>query len=285
MSKILLTGASGYLGKNLIQGFVDANHELVLLVRKSSDMIFLRNYTQPIKVYYIGSQTFDEIFRDNNIDIVIHTAASYGRKDETLKHVIDANLTFPIDLLTAAIKNDVKYFINTDTALPKTLNWYARSKKQFLEWLEESSSKINVINLQLEYFFGPNDDESKFITFVLKELQSGKTEIDFTEATSLRDFIFIDDVVKAYLLIVRKINNFSGLQTIQIGSGNAIQLRKIIIKIRELVNRKDVNLNFGAIPMRPNEIEKSCADITYLKNLGWSPEYSFEEGILKTIQK
>lgn len=285
MSKILLTGGSGYLGKNLSKGLVEANHELILLVRENSDIKFLQNITNPIKVYFIGVQSIDKIFRENNIDIVIHTAACYGRKGESLKDIIIANLLFPIELLNAAIENDVKYFINTDTALPKSINWYTKSKKQFLEWLEDSSCKINVLNLQLEYFYGPNDDDSKFISFVLKELQSGKPSIDFTEATSLRDFIFIDDVVKAYVLLVSKIENFSGIQTIQIGSGEAVELRQIIIKIREILKRNEVELNFGALPMRPNEVEKSCADITYLKKLGWKPTYSFEEGILKTIQK
>ncbi|RZK77302.1 MAG: NAD(P)-dependent oxidoreductase, partial [Pedobacter sp.] len=264
MSKILLTGGTGYLGKNLVKGLLEANHELILLVRKLSNIDFLQNSKGSVKVYVIGELSIDSVFKKENIDIVIHTAASYGRKGEDMNDVLSANLTFPVEVLNAAVRNNVKYFINTDTALPKSMNWYSKSKKQFLEWLEENSSNINIINLQLEYFFGPDDDNSKFITFVLNELLSGKSEIDLTEATSARDFIYIDDVVSVYKLIVSKIKNFIGIQTIEVGSGQAVKLREIVIKIRELVNRNEVRLNFGALPTRPNEIEISCADITYL---------------------
>ena len=283
VKNVLLTGGSGYLGRHLTNFLIKNNYFLVLLVRSNSDLSYL-NDNKSVKIYRLESIAIDQIFNENKIDIVIHTAASYGRKGESLRAVVDANLKFPIDLLDAAISNAVKYFINTDTSLPKDLNSYSRSKKQFFEWLSASSKEISVINLQLEYFYGPNDDQSKFITYVLQELRSGKNSIDFTEATSLRDFIYIDDVIDAYGTVLKNINKFNGLTTLEIGSGEAVQLRDLIIEVRDISQNKEVQLNFGAIPMRPNEIMKSCADITKLISLGWQPKYTFRQGILKTIE-
>ncbi|KHJ39123.1 dTDP-glucose 4,6-dehydratase 2 [Pedobacter glucosidilyticus] len=286
LENILITGASGYLGKNLVKFLLGANYKLILLVRENSNLTYLDSLpnTNKCKVYKISSADFETIFKENQIDVIIHTAANYGRKGESLSSVLDSNLYFPIKLLDAAFKHNLKFFINTDTSLPKELNAYSRSKKQFLEWLQAFSSEINIINIQLEYFYGPNDDKTKFITFLLSELKSKKKQIDFTDATPLRDFIFIDDVVSAFATIINKIEEFKGFIDIQLGSGNAMMLKDIIKQVQRITNNLDKQLNFGAIPMRPNEIMKSCADITLLRKLGWQPMFSFEQGIIKTIE-
>lgn len=281
---ILLTGASGYLGRNLVKGFVGAGHKLILLVRANSNVRFAEKYEANITIYRLGEVALRDIFCTNQIDVIVHTATSYGRKSETMAEVLDANLGFPIQILSEAIKHQVKYFVNTDTSLPKSLNWYSLSKKQLLEWLHASSSAIRILNLQLEYFYGPNDDPSKFVTFLLNEFRSGKESIDFTEATQLRDFIYIDDVVQAYVLLIDKLETLPEMSTVQIGSGRAISLKEIIIKVQHLLNAENVKLNFGSIPMRKNEIMYSCADTLFLEKIGWRAMVPFEEGILKMIK-
>lgn len=284
MRKILLTGSTGYLGKNLLKALLQNGNEVIALVRKESNIDFFENLIGKLIIYRLNEIHLDDIFKAHQFDLIIHTAASYGRKGESLKDIVQANLSFPIEVLDAAIRNNVKYFINTDTALPKSLNLYSHSKKQFLEWLEINAAKINVLNLQLEYFYGPNDDGSKFITFILSELNSGKKEIDFTAATAYRDFIYIDDVVDAYIRLIEQIENVNGLITIPIGSGQAVMLKNIIEEIRAIANHPEVNLNFGALPMRENEIMHSCADISFMESIGWKPKYTFEEGIKETIK-
>lgn len=283
MKTILLTGGTGYLGKNLIKGLLNNDYQVIALVRKDSDIGYIAGLDSQMEIYRINDVPMEDIFRKHSINAIIHTAANYGRKGESLSSVINANLSFPLEILDLAVKNGVKYFINTDTALPKSLNSYSRSKKQFLEWLEVCSSKINILNLQLEYFYGPNDDNSKFITYVLKELKSGADHIDFTEATPYRDFIYIDDVVDAYIFLLSKLEEISGLKTIEIGTGTTVMLKDLIKNIQELVGRTNVKLNFGALPMRENEIMHSCADISLLESWGWKPRYTLKDGIIKTI--
>lgn len=284
MKTILLTGATGYLGRNLLSSLLKADYHVITLVRKDTLTTAFLGFENSLKVYLINEIDLADVFDSHQIDIIIHTATSYGRKGESLSSMVQSNLYFPLTILELALKKGIKYFINTDTALPKDLNNYTRSKKQFAEWLIAYSSQINILNLELEYFYGPNDDSSKFITYVLNELFSGKKHIDFTDATPLRDFIYIDDVLDAYLLILKNIENINGLNTISIGSGKAVILKDLIIEIQALVNCHHVKLNFGALPMRENEIICSCADISFLNSLGWEPKYTFKEGIQQTIK-
>lgn len=281
--RILLTGGTGYLGRNLIKGLLEKGYEIIALVRKKSDISVITDSDTRLKIFRVGEVPLENIFKNHSIDVIIHTAANYGRKGESLSSIIHSNLSFPLEVLDMAVKYGVRYFINTDTALPKSLNSYSRSKKQFLEWLEVCSSSINVLNLQLEYFYGPKDDDSKFITYVLKELTSGADHIDFTEATSYRDFIYIDDVVDAYIFLLTKLEEVDGLKTVEIGSGTAIMLKDLVEKVQQLVGPNEVKLNFGALPMRKNEIMHSCADINFLEKLGWRPRYSLIDGITKMI--
>jgi len=283
MKKILITGGTGYLGKNLIQGLLHRDYKVVALVRATSNIDFLTNLSNKISIVRLGDYELDALFFEQKFDIIIHTAANYGRKGESLTEVVNANLSLPVQILDLAIKHGVKSFINTDTSLPKELNAYSRSKKQFLEWLESNAAQLQVVNLQLEYFYGPHDAPSKFITFVLKELKSGKTTIDFTAATPYRDFIYIDDVVSAYLTVLDNLTEKKGIVRIEVGSGKAEMLKDIIEQIQTLSTIKNVKLNFGALPMRPNEIMHSCANTQELQQMGWRPKYTFREGILKMI--
>jgi len=282
MKKILLTGSTGYLGKNLLKGLLNAGYEVALLVRAQSNTAEISGIGE-FKIFNSDKDSLTALFASFKPEIIIHAAASYGRNGENMEEVIKSNLLFPIELLQLAIQNKVSHFINTDTSLPKEVNWYSRSKKQFREWLEVCSSDINVVNLELEYFYGPGDGPAKFITYVLHELKAGKKFINFSDGKPFRDFIYIEDVVNAYLIVLNQLQTLKGFTNIPLGSGAAFMLKDLIIEMQELSGAKDVKLNFGALPVRENEIMHSCADITVLKEMGWKPAFSFEQGIKKTI--
>ena len=85
----------------------------------------------------------------------------------------------------------VKYFLNTDTFLDRRINFYSLSKKQFLEWLKLYSKDLVCANLVLEHFYGPEDDASKFVSFVIQSLLKNVSSLDFTPGDQKRDFIFM----------------------------------------------------------------------------------------------
>ncbi|CAM4109857.1 Nucleoside-diphosphate-sugar epimerase [Pedobacter westerhofensis] len=283
VTKILLTGGTGYLGKRLLYRLLSEGYDVFITVRNKHKVFLDNGFSEKVKYVDVDDGALEEFFKNEMPDLIIHTAASYGRNGESLAEVVEANLSFPVKILNLAVTYGTKCFVNTDTSLPRELNAYSRAKKQFMEWLEICSNKIDVINLQLEYFYGPNDSSTKFITYVLHELQLGKGFIDFTDATPFRDFIYIDDVISAYLVILNNVQLFKGLNTIPVGSGSALMLKDLIIQMRSITSMDNVLLHFGKLPMRENEIMYSCADITILKQLGWKPLYTFEQGIMQTI--
>ena len=282
INTIALTGATGYLGSKLADAFVKNGYDVVILKRKSSNIKRIKELSEQIKMYDYESKGYSKAFEENKIDCVVHTATSYGRRGESMADIYNVNVLLPVALLDLCTTHKVKYFINTDTSLPATLNTYALSKSQFAQLLLLCQNSIQSINIKLEYFYGPGDDDTKFISFLLKNFLSEAPEIDLSDCKQQRDFVYIDDVVAAYLLLIKRFPALTGNLEVPLGSGIAYQLSDIVEKTKAAVTSK-TRLNFGKLSMRSGEVMHSVADTQFLKSLGWNPAFTIDEGIEKTV--
>ncbi len=282
---ILISGATGFLGSSLLKNLVDKKYKVVILKRSFSNTKRIDNYIDKIKYYDIDKVGLEKCYLENNIDAFIHCATDYGRKDVDPLQIIDANLIIPLKLIEIGLKNNCKIFLNTDTALDKRISSYSLSKKQFLDWFEIYSDRSICINLILEHFYGPFDDKTKFVSSIIDKLIRNVSQIDLTVGDQKRDFIYIDDVVDAFYIILSNLDKMkSGFYNYEIGAGELTTIREVVNKIKELTGNKVTNLNFGAIPYRPNEIMEPKMDIEPIKKLGWKPKISLTYGLTNTIK-
>jgi nucleoside-diphosphate-sugar epimerase len=247
--RILLTGATGFLGRNLHR----------TLLEKGCDVIVFRS----------GMAL-------ERVDIVIHCATRY--KGE-LSELVEANLQLPFSLLELS----PDYFINIDTTLPVSVNAYSDSKAFVRKWGRELFPSVNFVNIRLEHMYGPDDSPSRFPMRVMQHCISARGAMDLTKGEQKRDFIFIDDVVEALCLILEKLQEGKSVaQEYALGSGSAVSIREFVLKIRELLS-SDAEFNFGVVPYREAEQMFSQADITALMQLGWEPKVSLEDGLKRLI--
>ena len=282
---VLLTGATGYLGSNLLKMLLIEGYNVIVLKRSASDISRITPYLSKCKFYDIDITPIKNIFFENEIDIVLHTAASYGRKEgENIQTVIDANLFFSVDVLTNAIESGVKRWINTDTSLSKYTNAYTLSKKQFCEWLTYHENSIKVQNVVLEYFYGPGDDSWKLVTMILTQLHKKVPFIDFTSGEQRRDFIFIDDVVNAYQFILQDSSaDYGKVFSYPVGTGNSISIKDLAINAKKISGNINSELRFGTLPDRPTDLIHSSCDISILQQKGWKPNVDLQDGLAKTF--
>lgn len=286
MKTILLTGATGYLGGYLSENFLNKGFKIIALaLNKNEQYKFQDNILT--KVYYLDKTTVKEIFDNENVDIVIHTATLYGRRQEHLTSMEKVNVEFPLEVLNEAINHNVKIFVNTSTILNKNINPYTLTKNHFEDWLSLYSDKIKCINLKLDHFYGPNDKPIKFIAWIIQELKNNVEKIDLTKGTQTRDFIYIDDVVSAFDIVIEKEKNIPNgkLNTFEVGTNNKTTIKEMVTTIKEKLGNTKTKLNFGAIPYRKNEVLDYQVDTTGLHQLGWKPEYlSVRKGIQKLLE-
>jgi nucleoside-diphosphate-sugar epimerase len=282
---ILLTGGTGFLGSNLLKRLVGDGYRVVALKRSFSKLVRLESVLGDVRFYNLDDVPLARVFEENPINLVVHCATNYGRRDISPTEIIEANLVLPLHLLQLAEARGCAGFINTDTILDKRVNHYSLSKKQFLDWLPMFSQKFFCANVALEHFYGPFDDRSKFVTRIILDLLDEVESIELTPGEQKRDFIFIDDVVEAFVKVIEFAAGAEhDIYRFEVGSNRTSTIREFVHLTKDLVGNRTTHLAFGALPYRENEVMESNVDITELALLGWRPQVELRDGLARTIE-
>lgn len=276
--KIFISGGTGFIGTKLSMHLADAGHIVTVGTRnpksKTSDRIDYVNY--------------EEINELPNQDIVIHLATEYGKKIEVSAPIIDANILLPVRLMDFSMKKNVKAFINTDSYYSKIignyhLERYIKSKSMFREWCKfYNAASIKIIHLYLEHVYGPGDSKNKFCAMIIDRCLNNSQGVKLTSCDQRRDFVYVDDVVSAYNLLINSISTLKSDEEIQIGTGETHTLRNFV-ELARRISKSEASFLFGKIEKSQNELDTSCADTNKLSSLGWRPAYSLQEGLNSTI--
>jgi nucleoside-diphosphate-sugar epimerase len=284
--KILITGATGFLGSNLLKRLVlNEARDVIVLKRKRSNLARIQDLCDRVTFLNIEETNPEILFATNSIETIIHCATDYGRKEINPLEIIEANCMLPLRLLCLGKEYGLRCFINTDTILDKRVNYYSLSKNQFKQWLEMYSPELVAVNMEIEHFYGPRDDTSKFVSFIIEKLLNKVPQIDLTPGEQRRFFIYIDDVVEAFVRVLKASANYSkGFYPFQVATREPVTIKQFVETIKILTGNSTTALNFGAIPYRKNEIMSPAIDISALEALQWSPTVSLEQGLQKTIQ-
>ena len=285
--KILITCGTGFLGSNLVNQLLKDNRfKLYLLCRKTSNFerINKSNIKKIIK-FNIENKNLNNFFQKNNFDAIVHCATNYGLSKKTISDIIQPNLILPMQLLDLAKNYKVKAFLNTDTILNKNVSNYSLSKFHFSEWLKLFSEDFYCTNIKIEHFFGPRDDDTKFVISIIKSFLNNSKKINLTKGNQKRDFVYIDDVVSAMKkILLYSLKQKKGFDIFEVGSGINVSIKKIVKLIKKLCDNNSTKLEFGKIPMRKNESLYVKLNLKKLSKLNWKPKYSLEESLKKTIK-
>ena len=281
-----MTGVTGFFGSHLLSALIKKGYDIIILKRSFSNTWRIQNVISQIENYDIDKVSIQKIFDENEIGGIIHLATDYGRKNNNdIIQMSKANIELPAKLLDLGCKYRVVFFINTHTFLNSKYMLNSAMKNSFIEIVKYFTTNFEVkfINMRLEHMYGEKDDYNKFIPFLIKNILEDK-EIKATEGVQKRDFIYVKDVVDAYLKVLDNLVKLDeGFIEFEIGTGKSISLRDLVSKMEEEINKK-VNIKWGAIPYRKNEIFDSKADIKKSKQyLGWFPKYDINSGLKKTI--
>ncbi|MDP2753818.1 MAG: NAD-dependent epimerase/dehydratase family protein [Nitrospirota bacterium] len=295
MNTILLTGSTGFLGSHLLRRLIQESDTRVIIAKRSfSNVAKIADVLVHPQVIAIDVDTEDieGIFKNEKIDLIIHTATEYGRSKKSIYSILESNLMFPIRIIELGIKYKVKSFINTDSYFNKekySYNYlldYSLSKKSFLLWLKNFSQDIQVVNMMLEHVFGEYDNRSKFVEDVIRSIAiENVDEFDLTYGNQRRDFIYIDDVVNAYICVVKYLqNNSIQYKNFEVGRGESIEIKQFVDMVK-YISSSTTRLNYGRIPYRLDEIMDSHAENKELLNIGWVPKVSVQDGLSHIILK
>jgi nucleoside-diphosphate-sugar epimerase len=291
----LVTGATGYIGSNLVKRMVSDHWQVHIVVRRGSNLEALTSVLDQIVIHEHNGTTKNliDIVSNSKPEIIFHLASLFiaQHKPEDLEGLIVSNIMFSTQIAEAAAHCNIKYLINTSSSwqhyenqdyLP--VNLYSATKQSFEDILKYyvTSCKLKVISLVLFDTYGPNDNRPKLIPSLIKTLKT-QERIEMSKGGQLIDLVYIDDVVDAYLLCSKQIEmqNESYLRY-GVSSLDPMSLIKIV-NLFELTFNKKLNISWGKRPYRINEVMVPWNK--YTKIPGWMPKYSLTAGLQKIIEE
>lgn len=280
--RILITGATGFVGKNIVAALED--QELTLIVRNinSAHIYFGSN---PI---YIDSEQLSCIY-DEKYDVVIHLAAFLTSKDDkdSLEKILESNIYFGLRLLNIIKDNPPDLFINFGSFAqykygPQSKNdayLYSASKTAFEAFLRYYSESygfpyVNVIPYTI---YGGSDTQKKIIDLLKESLEATKP-VELSGGEQVLDFIHVSDVVAFIKYIINNIDYFKNVKDRDffLGTGKGTSLRQLASMLEEK-NGKKCNISWGAIPYRRNDIMHAIAPQGPLIKCGWRSTHRLED--------
>ncbi|MGL6107480.1 NAD-dependent epimerase/dehydratase family protein [Romboutsia sp.] len=299
--KYLVTGANGFIGSCIVRKLINDNQEVHILARKESDDWRLKDLIKYITIHYIDlndENTVKDFFYKQSFNVVFHLAA-YGvyhfQKD--IDMIINTNLTMTWNLVKACQETGVEIFINTSSSSeygekiepmkedmvlePNSMYGATKAASTILCSTYAKLNKMQLCTVRLLSPYGYFDASSRLIPTVIRGCLENK-DIYLGSKTSKRDFIFIEDVVEAYLKISNSNDKFG--EVYNLGSGVEYTVETIVNKIMFLTNSKS-NLHWGDNLGRQYEPKYWFADISKIKSdLSWSPKVDIDSGLRKTIE-
>lgn len=279
MSKILVTGSNGFIGKSLVQKLKQLSHSVIEF---SGDILEDESYRKLHKedithCFHLAAKSFVPDSWKSPADFMEVNVLGTAKVLEFCK-TKNISMTFASSYLYGAPK-----YLPIDEKHPvQTPNPYALSKHLAEELCKFYSDhyKMKITVIRPFNIYGPGQD-SRFLIPELIAKFLGKDEIvEVKDLTPKRDYVFISDVIEAMASTLKIQDNYCVLN---IGGGYSLSVQEIVDKIKAL-SKSDKAVK-SSNETRVNEIPDTVANISLaFEKMGWKPKVSFEEGITEILK-
>lgn len=294
--KILVSGATGFIGKYLTKRLVLEGHEVWAIVRPSTNTDVQR--AQKIQPF-IFNGSVDELMafmKKEQFHGVIHLASLFLAQHQAtdVKGLIESNILFSTELLEASVRSETPWFINTGTFWQhyenkeySPVNLYAATKQAFeaIATYYRETSLINFVTLKLSDTFGPDDTRPKVFNLWSKVSKSGEA-LDMSPGEQLIDISFIDNVIDGYIRLIALLENdkkrsYAG-KVFAIRSSERMTLKELA-QLFERVTHTRLAINWGKREYRPREVMVPWEKGETVP--GWQPRVSIEDAIRRMFHE
>lgn len=298
--RILVTGAAGFLGANLIRRLLNYPVEIYALVRTETDLWRLRDIADQVillKVDLTDRLNLQDVITKCAPEIIFHFAVSTGHAKTVTERsrTLNSNILATVNLFEAALSLPIikiiyagssleygQYDVPLDetlTLMPKTFRGATKAAATLLCQYYADTYQLPLVILRIFSAYGPWEPY-RFIPKALLSALRGQ-EILLTEHSSYHDFIFVEDIITACLQAVR-MQTLPG-EIINIGSGEQWSNEEVITIIEKITNKK-LNIGLEKYPNSPSDTHHWVANIQKAKTLlKWVPEHSLTQGLEKTL--
>jgi len=284
--KILLTGATGFIGSHLGPELVGQGFEVHALLRPSSDATQL---LPAIQIHREGTQSLASTLDQIRPDVIIHLATLFlaQHKMQDIAGLIESNIAFGTRLLEAAVLADVKRFVNASTFWQESegggynpANLYAATKQAFEDVLiyYTKSSDLTAISLRLFDTYGPGDPRRKLFYHLTQLSQGASTSLKMSAGVQKLNLLHVSDVTRAFVVALEIVAQQPPSEHViyQVSSDEPLSLREVVA-LFEKVRGVSLPIEWGALPYRAREIFEPRSPAPRLP--GWQQKIQLMAGL------
>jgi len=296
--KYLITGGTGFIGSNIARKLINNGENVFLLVRKGYKDWRIKDIKEKLVIYradILDRKKLVTTLRKIKPDAVFHLATygAYSRQNDE-KKILQANIFGTKNIVDACLDLNLKFFVNTgssseygfknkrtkETDFLEPNSCYAVSKAAGTQYCSYAAKRYNapIMTFRLYSVYGPYEEPSRLIPTLIRSALKGH-KVKLVSPTIARDFIYIDDLIDAYLCLKNKKINYG--EIFNIGSGVQSTLHDVV-DIVEKITGKKIMVEWNAMSPRLWDTNIWVSDITKAKEiLHWRPKHDLSKGILK----
>lgn len=302
MQKILIVGGAGFIGSNLANELVLRGNEVIVIDDFSNGDYYLKNLNHKIKIKNCDITKKDvlDVFAKELPEIVVHLAAQISVKKSIADPVYDedVNVKGTINVLEGCVQANVKKILYSSSAAiygnPQYLgidekhevnpiSFYGVSKYSAELYVKAYYNiyGLKYAILRLANVYGPGqciNTYSGVIPLFLQSMLANKEPIIFGDGKQTRDFVYIKDVVKAFILAMKYSDNI----LLNIGAGKPTPILDLFNYLSELINFQLSPLFLEA--KKGDIIESYFNSQSAFEKLNWEAEYSTKDGLKEIVK-
>lgn len=299
--KILVTGGAGFIGGHVADAYLAAGHEVVVLDDLSTGR---RSNLNPKARFYqvdIRSDEVGDVLAREKPQVLNHHAAQMDVRRSVADPVFDAqvNLIGLLNLLEHGRNNGLQRVVfassggtvygdqdhypglETDRTNPVSPYGVAKLATEKYLYFYLLTYGISYVALRYANVYGPRQNphgEAGVVAIFTLKMLHGEQPVINGDGKQARDYVFIDDVVRANVLALDA--DFSGC--LNVGTGIETDVNQLFVALRDLVG-KDAPEQHG--PAKPGEQARSVLDRTLAaEKLGWKPQTQLRDGLRLTVE-
>jgi UDP-glucose 4-epimerase len=286
----LVTGGAGFIGRHLCDLLRQSGWIVHSVSRREKGAASAHRHWQ---LDLTDAKATQELVKTTRPDYVFHLASHvWGAPD--LAHVLatfHSNLHTTVNLLLAVVDTQCRNFITTGSLVEPDVRTadsvpsapYAASKWAAGDYVRMFHGLYHVPAAIARVFmvYGPaQQDASKLVPYSIRRLMRGEPP-EITSGRRQIDWVYVEDVAMG--LARMAVSSQIGGRTVDLGSGSLITTAELVEKICDLMGGK-LRPVIGALPDRPMEPTRVANSDETRRLLGWSPQTSLEQGLLRTIE-
>ncbi|WP_102481002.1 NAD-dependent epimerase/dehydratase family protein [Vibrio breoganii] len=285
--KLLITGATGFVGKSFIAEF-KGEYEIHALVRQTSSL----------SISGINAHEYDGTIHSiknalDGIDVVLHLATCYkaAHCEIDILPMLEANVIFGVQLLEAMHQTNVNRIVNVGTTWQKFecehynyANLYSATKQAFQELLKfyVDANQWHCVNLHFNDTYGKDDHRKKIIQLLIESAKNS-TSLDMSLGEQRFETCYISDAIKALDITIERVirSTTPSNEEFSILTGDDTSLRELVDTVERILVTP-LKINWGARPYRDREV-MSVPYSNYKTLPNWEKKVSLQDGIKKLL--